>query len=308
MLALGRLLRLSLAPSAAADVAAGIVLGRGAWPAGPAPFLLMAGSLCVYHGGMALNDWADREADARGARARPIPRGEVGANTALGLAVFLLVLGPLMALRADGRAGAALLAVALQAALYDLAGRGPWRRPILLGACRAGNLGAGIALGAVGYETVGLEDGVLSGGARWLVLAPLLYGGYVLCVSRIARLEDGSPRALAAGKPDLWLGLAALALALHGLVPLVPGGTAARLCAGAIACAGAIGLLGARPAGGAWSPAVAGRATGMGLRRLLVCTAALSVQVGTTAGFVAAAGILCGYPVSHALRRVFPPT
>ena len=61
----GALLRLSMSPSAAADAAAGVLLGAGTWPAGPAPFLLVAGSLCVYHGGMALNDWADRGHDAR---------------------------------------------------------------------------------------------------------------------------------------------------------------------------------------------------------------------------------------------------
>jgi hypothetical protein len=37
MRTLGRLLRLSLAPSAAADIAAGLVLGAGVWPHGLGP-------------------------------------------------------------------------------------------------------------------------------------------------------------------------------------------------------------------------------------------------------------------------------
>src|SRR5262245_45265315 len=116
MLAVGRLLRLSLTPSALADGAAGMVLGAGLWPGGPAPYLLMAGSACVYHGGMALNDWADREEDARTGRGRPIARGEIPAPGALALAVVLLVLGPALAWAAAPRSGACLAGVALLAA------------------------------------------------------------------------------------------------------------------------------------------------------------------------------------------------
>ena len=52
----GRLLRVALLPSAVADIAAGVVLGAGVWPAGPGPFLLIAASLAVYHGALVLND------------------------------------------------------------------------------------------------------------------------------------------------------------------------------------------------------------------------------------------------------------
>ncbi len=70
----GRLLRLSLAPSAAADALAGITIGAwGAFPLDARVLLSAAGSLCVFHGGMALNDWADREGDARTRPDRPIP-------------------------------------------------------------------------------------------------------------------------------------------------------------------------------------------------------------------------------------------
>ena len=90
MLALGRLLRLSLAPTALADVAAGTVLGAMTWPDGLGPFQLMLASACVYHGAMALNDWADRAADARTRPGRPIPSGAIAPYTALALAVTLL--------------------------------------------------------------------------------------------------------------------------------------------------------------------------------------------------------------------------
>jgi ABC-type spermidine/putrescine transport system permease subunit I len=47
---------------------------------------------------------------------------------------------------------------------------------------------------------------------------------------------------------------------------------------------------------------------GMGLRRLLVVTGSLALTQGGTIGVAVAACVLCGYPVSYALRRVFPPS
>jgi len=116
IVALGRLFRLSLAPSAAADAAAGLLFGAAAWPSGGAPWLLMGGSLAVYHGGMALNDWADRRIDARVRPGRPIPSGAVPAAAALALALGLLALGPLLAAGVSPTAALGLGGVAVLAA------------------------------------------------------------------------------------------------------------------------------------------------------------------------------------------------
>lgn len=308
LLAWGRLLRLSLAPSALADIAAGVVLGAGAWSGGARPFLLMAGSACVYHGGMALNDWADRAEDARLGRPRPIPAGSIGAPAALALAVALLAVGPLLAWAAAPRCGLVLGAVALCAALYDLAGRGPWRGPLLLAACRAGNLGAGLALAStlVPFRTL-------------LLLAPLSYGLYVFLVSRLARLEDTDPEEgelrparllLALILALLGLGVVAGALALHP-VSLAPDRPIwVSLGAVVLVQLGSIGLeRSLRELGrGAWRAVDVQRVAGMGLRRLLVASSALALGAGTQDGLVVSALILCGYPLSFALRRVFPPT
>ena len=80
----GRLLRLSLAPTAIADVVAGAFWGGagGAPPLGELALLGLASS-CTYHGGMALNDWADRAQDARVRPDRPVPSGGVNARAAL---------------------------------------------------------------------------------------------------------------------------------------------------------------------------------------------------------------------------------
>src|SRR5689334_6986324 len=108
LVAWGRLLRLSLATTAAADVVAGVLFSEHAWPGGLRPWLLVAGSLCVYHGGMALNDWADRVHDARVRPERPIPSGALRAGQALGVALLLLATGPLLASRASTHAGLVL--------------------------------------------------------------------------------------------------------------------------------------------------------------------------------------------------------
>lgn len=311
MLALGRLLRLSLAPTALADVAAGIVLGAGHWPGGFAPLALMAGSSCVYHGAMALNDWADRDEDARLRAERPIPSGAIRAGHALVLATSLLVCGPLLALWSAPRCALLLAAVAVTAALYDLRGRGPWRGPLLLAACRAGNLSVGL-----------LYASPASAWRPALFLAPATYGLYVFLVSRLARLEDLDARSYAAGelRPARWLTAAATALCGIGLsasflaaqtgaprtvaVPLA--GWSALL----LACAAAIGLVRharvlacARP-----QPADVRAGAGMALRRLLVASACFAAGAGSAPGLAVAAAILCGYPLSFALRRAFPPT
>lgn len=309
-LALGRLLRLSLAPTALADIAAGTVLGAGAWPAGAAPFVLMLASACVYHGGMALNDWADRGEDVRANPGRPIPSGALSARTALALALVLLVLGPLLATAVAPRAGLVLAGVALCAALYDLAGRGAWRGPLLLGLCRAGNLGTGLAFAST-----------LAPARPALVLAPFAYGLYVFLVSRLARLEDVESDRLARFQPARWIVGAGLVLAGIGFLGVYLAAQPDRAGAEALlgwpgraapllALVGAYGLFSAvwEQGGAAWTPESVRRITGMALRRLLIASAALAAAAGTQDGGWVAVGILCGYPLAHLLRKVFPPT
>jgi len=141
LLAWGRLLRLSLAPSAAADVSAGLLIGSygGDWLEHLAP--LVASSLAIYHGGMVLNDYADRGQDERARPDRPLPSHAISARSALSVGVALELLGIALAASVSWRAGAWMAGVALLACTYDFLGRGPWLGPALLGACRAANLG-----------------------------------------------------------------------------------------------------------------------------------------------------------------------
>lgn len=323
MKAWGRLLRLSLAPSALADVAAGAVWAQGGFhPTGSGLWTLMLASACVYHGGMALNDWADRAHDARTRPDRPIPSGSVSARAALLVALLLLAFGVFLAWRVASACGAWMSAVAVFAVVYDLAGRGAWLGPLLLALCRAGNLGAGILLG-LAHGTTHSEAHVE---LQPLVLLPaLLYGAYVFCVSRVGRLEDAEDGADFDPGAWPWIALGVLVLVpvlpyapvewnvIYDLVPvedahapfdaLVFRGAALALVAGALA--GPVRLLATTRA---WTRALVLRSMGMLLRRLLVFTAALALARGTLDGAIVAGAILCGYPLSFALRKAFPPS
>ena len=316
---LGRLLRLSLLPSALADVAGGVVLGNlGHWPVGAGPWWLLGSSACVYHGAMALNDWRDREHDRATRPTRPIPSGAVPAGTALTLALLLLGFGPLLALQHSREAALWSLGLSLLAASYDLVGRGPLLGPLLLAACRAGNLGLGLFLGS----------GELGGGAPTrLLLAPLaLYGLYVLRVSQLGRLEDGEAAlgppgagqdfssAALGGRPR---GLVSSAATMLLLVPLIPPfeplviSLEARAVAAALAWPAAVGLFLAAFRGGDWSRGRVESTMGLALRRLSIfgaCCAALAWRRPVHDGLIVAAAILVGLGLAVRLRRVFPPS
>jgi 4-hydroxybenzoate polyprenyltransferase len=306
MVGLGRLLRLSLAPSAAADVAAGVLLAHGgSWPSGVAPFALMGASLFVLHGGLALNDWADRVQDARLRPTRPIPAGQVAPALALGLGLALLLLGPLIAHAVAPQSGMVLAVVAALALLYDLGPRGAIAGPLLLALCRAGNLSSGLSSAWMSGADAAVAQGL-----------PLVacYAGYVFAVARMGRWEDVLDESRIGRSPARACGLlAGLLLVLPLLVPAgerpmygVDGLRFAPALAVAALGALALGRLAGRRA--AWSRAEVLAAMGVALRRLLVFTSSVALATGTRDGAWVAAAILSGLPLSWALRRAFPPS
>jgi 4-hydroxybenzoate polyprenyltransferase len=293
----GRLLRLSLAPTAAADVVAGaLVAGRGEVSEPGALALAAGGSLCVYHAGMALNDWRDRAADVTTRPDRPLVSGAVGPGAALAAVVLLNALGITLAALAAPLAGAWLAGVALLATLYDLAGRGPVSGPLLLALCRGGNLSLGFWIaGAAALAP-----------ASWS--APLLYAVYVFVVSRLGRLEDREERGPAGSRPRRYLLTGAALLAAVPLLPLAGATLASRAIAALLTLLAAAGLARRARSVGEWTPAAIGASMGLALRRLLVVTAACAALTGTVTGLAASAVMLLGYPLSYWLREVFPPS
>lgn len=184
LLAWLRLLRTALAPTVAWDWAAGILLAGLGWES--RLLLPLAILLAIYHGGMIGNDLADRAADARLARGRPLATGELRPAAAW-LALALLWGGALAAARwlAPGCWTPSLALVAL-AALYDFGGAvvRAGAGPVLLALLRAG------ALSFVPIAELGFEPAL-----QRIGIGPIAaYAAYFLFTARLARREEtGAP-------------------------------------------------------------------------------------------------------------------
>jgi 4-hydroxybenzoate polyprenyltransferase len=307
--ALLRLLRISLAPTAAADAVAGMTLATLGWPgAGAASLLVVVASLALLHGGLVLNDWADRKKDLRTRPNRPLPSGAISPSVALALGAGLVGMG----LLAAGGAHPGLLphAVALACAIlfYDLGPRGALLGPLLLGTCRALNLSLALRAGF-------LFCGAPADGRA--VLFPLLYGLHVFFLSRLGRLEDGEDPRPAGNRPRLFLGGAAALLVLAAVAPLAGTSLGAlrvsHLAAPAVALLGALHLHRAARLGPPWTAsslqASMGRALGgLTLFAAVVALRALPEAVDQREVLLAAIVVLAGLPISRILARVYPPS
>lgn len=304
----GELLRLSLFPSAIGDAAVGVLLGAGLWPLDPRVTLVLGASLLTYHGGMALNDWADRGEDGRVRPARPIPSGRVSPGGALGLSAVMLLLGPALLATLDPIAGACGLMVAALAAIYDVAGRGPWRGPLLLGACRAGNVLSAAVAGAALTPLVGPQESL------WRA-APfaLAYAAYVFFIGRLGRFEDDESTHPGSAPVPLLRACGVLLLLGPGLAAFSRSSISyeeSLLVTGGVLLAALASLKLFRMAADEedWDRHQVLVAMGQVLRRLIVFTAAGCLATGVPAGFFVALGVLAGLPLSKRLRLVFPPS
>ncbi|MFF2623484.1 SCO3242 family prenyltransferase [Oerskovia jenensis] len=147
---------LSVVGDTLAGAAAGGRLGparRAGNPADVRPWrlaLLPLSSACLYAGGMALNDYADRELDALERPERPLPSGRVSPAQALGVASGLTAAGLVLAGAGGGRRSFAL-AVPLAASVwtYDLVAKNHVSGPVVMAACRGLDVLMGAGRGRV---------------------------------------------------------------------------------------------------------------------------------------------------------------
>ena len=138
MIAPGDVLELVRAPAALTVLGDSIAGGHagGARFAGR-QWLLPLASVFLYSGGMALNDYADRELDAVERPERPIPSGRIPARRALGIASALMAAGVGLAAAGGGRRSlgvAAPLVVAI--VLYNTVAKDTAAGPVSMAACR----------------------------------------------------------------------------------------------------------------------------------------------------------------------------
>jgi 4-hydroxybenzoate polyprenyltransferase len=191
------LMRPANVATALADVLAGFAVS-GLTNVGALPWLLVS-TACLYAGGVVLNDWFDREIDARERPERPIPSGRVAPAAAARLGFALLAAGVLAATLATRAAGFVAGATAGAILLYDgWSKRHPAVGPVNMGLCRALNLLLGVAA-----TPSRLAD-------AWpLALLPWTY---ITGVTALSRGEVHGGRRGVAGFALISLGLVVLAL------------------------------------------------------------------------------------------------
>jgi 4-hydroxybenzoate polyprenyltransferase len=192
------------------DVVAGyLVLTRGVAVEWRDPLLLLAASVCLYAGGVVLNDYFDADVDRLERPERPIPSGRVAPGRALRFGAGLLGLGCIFA-AAVGLTSLLVAAVLVGCiVLYDARGkRIPYVGSLNMGACRFLN----VLLGASGAGASRLELWL------WFVLPVAgIVMGYIAAVTVLSTGEVwGGNRAVAGSvlaalvavvAAVLWLGL-----------------------------------------------------------------------------------------------------
>ncbi len=137
-----RLARPANLVTAAADIVAGGVISKA--PANSVGWLVGA-SVCLYAGGVVLNDFFDRRLDAVERPERPIPAAVVSATTAAVFGAVLLLMGVALGLRASHISGIIAASIAFTALLYNAWAKKSASGPVIMGLCRALNLLLGLS-------------------------------------------------------------------------------------------------------------------------------------------------------------------
>ncbi|MFI6504771.1 SCO3242 family prenyltransferase [Nonomuraea typhae] len=282
---LARLVRAPAALTVPGDILAGAAAtGRAS---GPALLGRMVSSICLYWAGMALNDYADRELDAKERPNRPIPSGEISPGEALGVAVGLTTAGVALALAADGKRGlATVLPLAGAVWAYDLTLKSSPISPISMAATRFLNVLAGASPGRM----------------RQAVPAALLTGLHTATVSLLSKYEvEGAPMAVP-GVALTATGLVAAGAVLNGATARPADQASALVLAGGYA---ANGIRSQLMAVADPSPRNVQGAVASGIHGLTLLQAALTARAGSPG---TALGIATAFPVTRQLGKRTSPT
>lgn len=168
-------------PTAAADIIAGAAIA-GVFASGWSLsqelmldlFLLIFASVCLYAGGVVLNDVFDLKIDKKERPERPIPSGIVSLKAASLLGSSLLALGILLSFLCNFYAGLVSIALAGAILLYDsLAKHHVFFGPLTMGSCRGLNLLLGMCI--LGFPIM----------TTWIyIIIPIIYIFAVTLISR----------------------------------------------------------------------------------------------------------------------------
>ena len=196
--------------TAIADVLAGYAVAGRAHPRS-LPWLIVA-TVCLYAGGVVLNDVFDRHVDAIERPERPIPSRRVSATAAAALGAGLLFAGIVTAAIASQPSAIVAAGIVSFVLLYDVrAKRHPIAGPMCMGACRGLNLLLGVSV-----HTPALQS-------QWAIGSISMV--YIAAVTAVSRGEvHGGRRGIATlALISLALVLAALtAVAFHSAIGWMP--------------------------------------------------------------------------------------
>jgi 4-hydroxybenzoate polyprenyltransferase len=275
-----RLGRISNLPTVWSNTLAGTLIAGGTWHDPRIVVIVVAMSL-FYEGGMFLNDYFDREIDARERPERPIPSFEITPGLVAAIGFALLAAG--LALLAIFGLAASGLGVVLAALIisYDVNHKGNPLAPVLMGACRA-CVYAIAAVAAAGTFSLSLILAALT------LLAYVAGVSYAAWQERLDRPANLWPLALLSA-PVLVLGsmLASGAIAVFIYLVLVA------------AVGGAIYLLISAPPGGV------PRAVGLLIAAISLIDAGFIAGLGEAGPALLAAA---GFPATLALQRYISGT
>ena len=188
-----RLARPANLPTAAADILAGTAIAGIFTELPLESFLtihllfLIGSTICLYAGGVVLNDVFDAELDKIERPERPIPSGLIKLNSARTFGGILLMVGIILAFLVNNLCGSVALILAFAILSYDIfAKKNGVLGPLNMGICRGLNLLLGMAI-----------VGVIN--QWWLAIIPIFYIAAITLISRGEVHGDNKKHIILAG-------------------------------------------------------------------------------------------------------------
>lgn len=274
-----RLVRAGALFSPAADVVAGMALAGTPWSVAAVRTVLA--SVCVYAAGMVLNDYADREEDAKARPERPLPRGEIRPGKAAAAGLALATAGIALSAAPLWHFGLVLMVL-----LYDFVAK-RWHPSaiVVMGCLRGLNL-----LGGAWFATHTVGTPALA--------AALCYAVAVAAITGLGICEDGaSAQARTVGA---WI---LLAVGSASLGVLLAGGWLSPAAVGVPLAALAFVRLPRGPA-----PVSPLRIRKEMLKLLLGCLVYTAALCAVASRWLEAGAILGCAPLARAISRRIQPT
>ncbi len=149
---------------------------------------LLIATMCLYGGGVVLNDVYDAKLDSEERPERPIPSGVVELKHARMFGFVLLIIGFALSVSVHVYSGALAFAICVFVISYNIYSKHKtWLGPINMGLCRGLNLLLGMSV--IGYRST----------LWWLLFLPIIYIAAITMVSQGEVHANNKKKILQAG-------------------------------------------------------------------------------------------------------------